>query len=133
MFTVLLPFRMRRNAVPKRGSALGGECANFWLVVWNGISADLSRLAGSGRNERPDLRFVSFRDVGRNTFYGTDGFWGWSPCGMCGGYFKSTSIGKLDVSGRGLKGTVVFLVGPGEKKEDGGLSHPFTLDISSGK
>ncbi len=38
---------------------------------------------------------------------------------MCGGYFKSTSIGKLDASGRGLKGTVVIQIGPGEKKEDG--------------
>ncbi len=104
-------------------------------MVWNGISVDLSRLAGSGRDERPDLRFVAFRDVGRNTFYGTDGFWGWSTCGLCGGDFKSTSLVNLDASGRGLKGTVVFPVfGVGQGKERRWvLSHRHSLGISSEK
>lgn len=101
-------------------------------MVWNGISVDLSRLAGSGRNERPDLRFVAFRDVGRNSFYGIDGIWGWSTCGLCGGDFKSTSLGNLDASGRGLKGTVVFRVVQGKERR-WVLSHPLILGISSKK
>lgn len=102
-------------------------------MVWNGVSVDLSRLVGSGRHERPDLWFVVFWDVGRNPLHGTDGFWRWSSCGLCGGDSKSPSLGNLDDSGRRLKGTVIFLVfGVGEGKvRKWGLSHPLTVGISS--
>ena len=92
-------------------------------MVWNGVPVDLSRLVGSGRNERPDLRFAAFWDVGRDSFHGIDGIWRWSACGLCGGHFKSTSLGNLDASARSLKGIVIFLVfGVGEGKSGGDAS-----------
>lgn len=48
--------------------------------------------------------------MGRNTFHGTDGFWRWSSCGLCGGDSKSTSLDTWEASGKRLKGAVIFLV-----------------------
>ena len=71
-------------------------------MVWNGVSVDLGRLAGSGRNERPDLWFLPYWNVGRDSFHGADDFWGWRSCWLCRSYFKSTSLGNWDSSGRRL-------------------------------
>jgi hypothetical protein len=55
--------------------------------------------------------------MGRNTFHGTDGFWRWSPCGLCGGDSKSTSLDNRELSGKRLKGAVIFLIlGVAEEK-----------------
>jgi hypothetical protein len=64
-------------------------------VVWNGVPADVSRLARSGGGEGSNLRVVVFGDMGRDPLHGPHNFWGWSPCGLCGGDFKSTSLDLL--------------------------------------
>lgn len=72
-------------------------------MVWNGVTFDVSRLVGSGWSERFALRFVVFGNVGRDSLHGTYGFWGWSSCGLCGGDFKSTSLGRLDKPEGGVR------------------------------
>ena len=78
-------------------------------MVWNGILADFSGPAGSGGRERSDLRDVVFGDVGRDFLHGPHDFWWRSPCGLCGGDFKPTSLDRLDDSSRNPRRMKDFL------------------------
>ena len=61
-------------------------------MVWNGVLADLSRLAGAGRGKRFDLRVFLLWHLGGDSFHGPHNFWRWSPCGLCGGNFEPTAL-----------------------------------------